>query len=87
MPLAMFCFKFAFLNLLGFEQFKFCGQVSLVVLENLKLKYVISGKAVVRNEGKFNLYVNLVKIIAPVTAQGNLITEQLSDIFNSESTD
>ena len=87
MPLAMFCFKFAFLNLLGFEQFKFCGQVSLVVLENLKLKYVISGKAVVRNEGKFNLYVNLVKIIVPVTAQGTLITEQLSDIFNSESTD
>ena len=85
MPLAMFCFKFAFLNLLGFEQFKFCGQVSLVVLENLK--YVISGKAVVRNEGKFNLYVNLVKIMTPVTAQGNLITEQLSDIFNSESTD
>ena len=87
MPLAMFCFKFAFLNLLGFEQFKFCGQVSLVVLENLKLKYVISGEAVVKNEGKFNLYVNLVKIIAPVTAQGNLVTEQLSDIFNSESTD
>ena len=85
MPLAMFCFKFAFLNLLGFEQFKFCGQVSLVVLENLK--YVISGEAVVRNEGKFNLYVNLVKIMTPVTAQGNLITEQLSDIFNSESTD
>ena len=87
MPLAMFCFKFAFLNLLGFEQFKFCGQVSLVVLENLKLKYVISGEAVVRNEGKFNLYVELVKIMTPVTAQGNLFTEQLSDIFNSESTD
>ena len=85
MPLAMFCFKFAFLNLLGFEQFKFCGQVSLVVLENLK--YVISGEAVVRNEGKFNFYVNLVKIMTPVTAQGNLFTEQLSDIFNSESTD
>ena len=85
MPLAMFCFKFAFLNLLGFEQFKFCGQVSLVVLENLK--YVISGEAVVRNEGKFNFYVNLVKIIAPLTAQDNLITEQLSHIFNSESTD
>ena len=87
MPLAMFCFKFAFLNLLGFEQFKFCGQVSLVVLENLKLKYVISGEAVVRNEGKFNFYVNLVKIMTPVTAQGNLFTEQLRDIFNSESTD
>ena len=85
MPLAMFCFKFAFLNLLGFEQFKFCGQVSLVVLENLK--YVISGEAVVRNEGKFNFYVNLVKIMTLVTAQGNLFTEQLSDIFNSESTD
>ena len=85
MPLAMFCFKFAFLILLGFEQFKFCGQVSLVVLENLK--YVISGEAVVRNEGKFNFYVNLVKIMTPVTAQGNLFTEQLSDIFNSESTD
>ena len=85
MPLAMFCFKFAFLNLLGFEQFKFCGQVSLVVLENLK--YVISGEAVVRNEGKFNFHVNLVKIMTPVTAQGNLFTEQLSDIFNSESTD
>ena len=84
MPLAMFCFKFAFLNLLGFEQFKFCGQVSLVVLENLK--YVISGEAVVRNEGKFNFYVNLVKIMTPVTAQGNLFTEQLSDIFNLEST-
>ena len=85
MPLEMFCFKFAFLNLLGFELFKFCGQVSLVVLENLK--YVISGEAVVRNEGKFNFYVNLVKIMTPVTAQGNLFTEQLSDIFNSESTD
>ena len=65
MPLAMFCFKFVFLNLLGFEQFKFCGQVSLVVLENLK--YVISGEAVVRNEGKFNLYVDLVKIMTPVS--------------------
>ena len=86
MPLAMFCFKFAFLNLLGFEQFKFCGQVSSVVLENLKLKYVISGEAVVRNERKFNLYVNLIKIMPPVTAQGNP-TEQLCDIFNSESTD
>ena len=85
MPLAMFCFKFAFLNLLGFEQFKFCGQVSLVVLENLK--YVISGEAVVRNEGKLNLYVDFVKIMTPVTAQGNLLTEQSSDIFNSESID